>query len=393
MLKNQHIICISMTFWDALWLSNHQYMKLLSRENRVLFVERPVTLFSYLSPNLKPFVTKQLRQWLNGGVRQVEPNLYVASPPPVLPLRFEQPVNTINQIVRRTWTHRIAKKLGFEKPILWIYDPDAAGVIGHLDEKLALYAVTDDHPSMMAQKHNSIVSMRAREQELVTAANLVVTTAENLRATRLKDNPHTYYIPHGIDADLFAQAMDPNCPPMPEMAHLPKPIIGFVGQLNQRINIEIIAAMASRHPDWSLVFIGPVEQGRVDTSTLESLPNVHFLGKKPPQDVPRYLKSMDVCLIPYIVDEHTTYMHPLKALEYLAAGKPVVSTPLPALSIYRDYITIAADTESFIASVEQALASDSAQAQTRRSAYAQTQTWENRLERISELIEQQLSVN
>lgn len=178
---------------------------------------------------------------------------------------------------------------------------------------------------------------------------------------------------------------------MPELANLSAPIIGIVGQINQRIDIVTVTAMATRHPEWNLIFIGPVVRERVDVSELERLPNVHFLGRKSAEDLPRYLKSISVCLIPYIVDEHTTYMHPLKTLEYLAAGKPVVSTPLPALSIYGDTICIAGDTESFIAAVEQALATDSPSEQARRVAYAQGHTWESRLESISGLIEGRLA--
>jgi glycosyltransferase involved in cell wall biosynthesis len=390
MLKDQHIICVSMTFWDAVWLSNHQYMKRLSAQNRVLYVERPVTLLSYLSPNQRPFVSRQLRRWWKDGVRQEGENLYVASPPPVLPMRFEKPINTVNQLLRGSWIRRVMKKLNFEAPILWIYDPDAGRLVGQLDEKLALYAVTDDHLSM-TQRSNRVTAMRARERELIAACDLVITTTENLRDTKKQDNPNTHYVPHGIDADHFAKAMQPDTQPMPELANLSSPMIGIVGQINQRIDIATMTAMATRHPEWNLIFIGPVVRERVDVSELERLPNVHFLGRKSAEDLPRYLKSISVCLIPYIVDEHTTYMHPLKTLEYLAAGKPVVSTPLPALSIYGDTIHIAADTNSFIAAVEQALATDSLSEQARRVAYAQGHTWESRLESISGLIEGQLA--
>ncbi len=382
MLKNQDIICISMTFWDAVWLSNQQYMKRLSAQNRVLYVERPVTFLSYLSPNQREFVSKQLGRWWSDSIRNVSEN--------VLPMRFEKPINWFNQTVRSGWVRKIARKLDFHDPILWIYDPDAGQMIGHTGEKFALYAITDDHPSM-AQRSNRIESMRAREHELLTAADMVMTTTENLRETKVQFNPHTYYVPHGIDAAHFAEALKPDCQPMPELEHLPSPIIGIVGQINQRIDVKTLTLAATKHPEWTLVFIGPVVRERVDVSALESLPNVHFLGRKPAEDLPRYLKSMSLCLIPYIVDEHTLYMHPLKTLEYLAAGKPVVSTPLPALAIYGDNIRCAGDTESFIAAMEQAIAEDTPEKQRERSAYAHQHTWENRLETISNLIEARLA--
>jgi glycosyltransferase involved in cell wall biosynthesis len=273
---------------------------------------------------------------------------------------------------------------------LWIYDLDAGAMIHHLNEKISLYAITDDHPTM-AQRSNRISAMRAREHELLAASDMVMTTTENLRESKLPYNPNTFYVPHGIDADHFAQAMQPDCLPMPEMAALPGPVIGVVGQINQRMDIATLTAAATRHPEWSLVFIGPVVHERVDVSALERLPNVHFLGRRPAELLPRYLKSMSICLIPYILDEHTRYMHPLKTLEYLAAGKPVVVTPLPALEIYGNLVHRAADTESFIQAIEEELATDTPQKQQARAAYARQHTWESRLETISDLIERTLA--
>ncbi len=391
MLQNQHIICIAMTFWDAAWLSNHQYMhRLAVNGNRVLYVERPVSLLSSFSPSPYQTAGAQVKRWLKGGLRQAEENLWVATPPPVLPMRFEKPLNVVNQILRADFTRRTARKLGFQNPILWIYDPDAGWLVGRLGEKFALYGITDDHPTM-AQRSNRILAMRAREEELLRAVDLVITTTDNLREVKSQYNLNTHYVPHGIDNQLFARALDPDCPPMPELADVRGPVVGVIGQINQRIDVATMTAMATRHPDWTLVFIGPLVRERVDVSALESLPNVRFLGLKPAADLPRYLKTIDVCLIPYIVDDHTRYMHPLKTLEYLAAGRPVVSTPLPALSIYEEHVTLAGDTDTFIAAVERALAEDSPEKRAARAAYAANHTWENRLEKISSLIESKLA--
>lgn len=329
-LKNQEIICISMTFWDAVWLSNQQYMKRLAAQNRVLYVERPVTFLSYLSPNQREFVSKQLGRWWSNSIREVNDNLFIGSPPPVLPMRFERPINFLNQVIRSGWVRKAARKLDFQAPILWIYDPDAGQMIGRVGEKFALYAITDDHPSM-AQRSNRIGAMRAREHELLVAADMVLTTTENLRESKLPYNPQTYYVPHGIDASHFARALDPDYLPMPELAGIPGPMIGIVGQINQRIDVQTLTVAATRHPEWTLVFIGPVVRERVDISTLESLPNVRFLGRKPAEDLPRYLKSMSLCLIPYIVDEHTLYMHHLKHWNILLPVSRWCLLPCPHL--------------------------------------------------------------
>lgn len=390
MLKNQDIICISMTFWDAVWLSNHQYMKRLSEHNRVLYVERPVTFLSYFSPNQREFVSRQIGRWWSGGVRQISENLYVASPPPVSPLRFEKPINWFNQQMRARWAQGAARKLGFQNPLLWIYDPDAGAMIGHVGEKMALYAVTDDHPTM-AQRSNRVQAMRAREQELLERSDLVLTTTENLRDIKREGNPNTHYVPHGIDSAHFSKALDPTLEPMPELAEIRGTMIGIIGQINQRIDVETLTEAARRHPEWTLVFIGPVVRERVDISAMEAMPNIRFLGRRSSEDLPRYLKSISLCLIPYHLDDHTRYMHPLKTLEYLAAGRPVVASPLPALEIYGEYIQLAGDTETFIAAMERALAEDTPEKQQARAAYASQHTWEHRLEKISTLVESTLA--
>ncbi len=391
MLQNQDIIAITATFWDGAWLSNHQYMRgLAAHGNRVLYVERPVSLVSALSPNPYQSTAKQIKRWLDGGLREGVENLWVGSPPPVAPFRFEKPVNVVNQFLRADFVRRTAKKLGFKDPILWIYEPDAGWMVKRSGEKLALYAITDDHLTM-TQRINRISAMRARETELLKRVDLVIATADNLREIKGVHNPNTHYVPHGIDHAVFAQALDPATEPMPDMAGISGPVIAVVGQINQRVDVATMTEMARRHPDWTLIFIGPVVRERVDVSALESLPNVRFLGRKSAEELPRYLKSADACLIPYLVDEHTRYMHPLKTLEYLAAGRPVIASPLPALKIYDGHISIAGDSDSFIAAVERELASDTPEKRLARSAYAAQHTWDERLEKISGLIEATLA--
>lgn len=400
MLQGHDIICIASTYWDALWLSAHQYMHRLAQHNRVLFIERPVSPMSFLTAGQWPHMRRHFDQWRSGAVRQVEAGLYVAAPPPAMPPRFEQPMIAVNQRVRGKWVRRVAQQLGFENPLLWIYDPDAALMVGHMGEKLALYAITDDHPTR-AIRLNREISMRKWERRLVQACDVVIASAANLAEMKLPDNPNTHYVPHGVDCTHFAQALEGSYPAATELAEFPKPIVGFIGQINYRMNVRVMRAAAESHPEWSFVFIGPMSErksGSVDRSgadseltELRSRPNVHFLGPRPRDALPAYLKAMSACVVPFVIDEHTTYMHPLKTLEYLAAGKPVVATPLPALQIYQDYVTLTEDPAAFVAALETAIATDTPERQQQRSLYAATHSWENRLEYISSLIEQRLS--
>jgi glycosyltransferase involved in cell wall biosynthesis len=386
-LTGRDIICISGVNWDWYWLSIHQYMARLARKNRVLFINRPVA-----APRA---ILRRLRHRggagtpLGGTLANAQDGLYVGAPPPVLPLRFERPVNSINQRLRRSFTDRAIRALAFERPILWIHEPDAARMVGRFREDVSVYWITDDHPSgpaFRANPTNRVAAMRARERELLSAVDLVIATAPELQEAKRQFNPNTHYVPHGVDSEHFARALLPETEVATPLTGLPAPIIGYVGQINERLDHDLIAALAGAHPEWSIALVGPVI--RAVDAALVSRPNVHLVGPAPLADLPSFLKPIDVSIIPFVVSEHTLTMHPLKALEYLAAGRPVVSTPLPALRAYTDHISFASGAAEFIGAIERALAEDDEDRRASRVAFARRHSWDLRLEEISRLIAQ-----
>ena len=152
MLADRDIVCISGVAWDSYWLSLHQYMSRLARAHRVLFVNRPVALPSAIAHRARRGAED--RAIVPGSVRHVDERLYVADPPPALPLRFERPVTIANQALRGSFVARVARDLGFESPVLWIHDLDASRVVERLDAWVSLYWVTDDHPTGPAFRAN-----------------------------------------------------------------------------------------------------------------------------------------------------------------------------------------------------------------------------------------------
>ena len=290
----------------------------------------------------------------------------MADPPPALPLRFERPVTVANQALRGSFVARAARGLGFERPLLWIHDIDAARVVKRLDPWVSIYWVTDDHPTgpaFRANRTNRVAAMRARERELLRSVDLVLTTAPQLREAKASFNSNSHCVPHGVDIDHFARAANPETRPAPPFGAIRGPIIGFVGQINERLDRELIRLVAQAHPEWSIVFVGPILRG-LDVGQLRSAQNVHFLGPVDLASASRVPEAMDVCTVPFLVNEHTRTMNPLKILEYLAAGKPVVSTPLPAARAYEPHVDIAGGAAEFAAAVELALAEDSDAAET-----------------------------
>ena len=387
MLADRDIVCVAGVAWDSYWLSLHQYMSRLAAAHRVLFVNRPEALPSAIACGARG--GHEARAIAQGTVRHVGRRLYVANPPPALPLRFERPFTVANQTLRGSFVARAACDLGFERPLLWIHDIDAARVVKRLDPWVSIYWVTDDHPTgpaFRANRTNRVAAMRARERELLRSVDLVLTTAPQLRDAKASFNSNSHCVPHGVDIDHFARAANPETPPAPPLAAIRGPIIGFVGQINERLDRELISLVAQAHPEWSIVFVGPILRG-LDVGSLQALQNVHFLGPADLARLPEFLKPMDVCTVPFLVNEHTRTMNPLKILEYLAAEKPVVATPLPALRAYVPHVGIAGSAAEFASAVEQALADDSNVRRSSRAEFARQHSWESRLEEICALIE------
>ena len=387
MFADRDIVCVAGVTWDSYRLSLHQYMSRLARAHRVLFVNRPSALPSAIARGAWRGANDQAIA--RGNVRRVDERLYVADPPPALPLRFERPVTLANQALRGSFVARAARELGFDRPLLWVHDIDAARVVERLDPWVSLYWVTDDHPTgpaFRANPTNRVAAMRARERELLRSVDLVLTTAPQLRDAKAGFNSNSHCVPHGVDIDHFARATNPETRPAPPLGAIRGPIVGFVGQINERLDRELIRLVARAHPEWSIVFVGPILRG-LDVGPLQALQNVHFLGPADLDRLPEFLKPMDVCMVPFLVNEHTRTMNPLKILEYLAAGKPVVSTPLPALRAYEPHVGIAGGAAEFSAAVEQALAEDGVVRRRARAEFAGEHSWETRLEEICGLID------
>ena len=386
MLADRDIVCVAGVAWDSYWLSLHQYMSRLAGAHRVLFVNRPVALPSAVARGARRGA--KARTIARGTVRRVDERLYVADPPAALPLRFERPVTAANQALRASFVARVARDLGFEKPLLWVHDLDAAGVVERLDAWVSLCWLTDDHPTgpaFRANRTNRVAAMRARERELLRSVDLVLTTAPQLRDAKASFNSNSHCVPHGVDTGHFARAASPETRPAPPFRAIREPIIGFVGQINERLDRELVTILARAHPEWSIVFVGPVLRD-LDVGPLRALANVHLLGPANLDRLPEFVKPMAVCTVPFLVNEHTRTMNPLKVLEYLAAGKPVVATPLPALRAYGRHVALARGPKEFAAAVEQALAEDGEVQRRARAEFAGRHSWELRLEEICGLV-------
>ncbi len=213
-----------------------------------------------------------------------------------------------------------------------------------------LYYCVDDFASFSGYDREQVLR---DEAELCRQADLVITTSTALQQAKQSLNPNTILVPHGVDYEHFSKALSNNLPIPEDIQDIPRPILGFFGLIRDWVDLDLLASVARERPDWHFVLLG---DSMVDLTPYRSLPNMHFLGRKPYEDLPAYCRQFDVGLIPFKVNELTRAVNPIKLREYLAAGLPVVSTPLPEVKLYHHLVRISDTPEAFAAAIESALA-------------------------------------
>ena len=381
-LAGRDIVCVGFADWDTdLWTNQHHLMSRLARENRVLFVESLGLRRPQLAGRDVRRIWRRLRSGLRGP-READ-GLSVLSPL-VLPLHSNRLVRRVNARLLSALVGRAATRLGLRRPILWSYVPQAEALLDALDPELVVYHCVDD---IAAQPGIDAGSFRAAERRFAARADLVLASAPALAERLQTISTKVLYAPNVADTDLFSGALQPGEPDAAIEA-LPHPRIVFCGAIvTTKLDLDLIAALARARPAWSFALVGPVGPGdpRTDVSSLSAEPNVHLLGTRSYHDLPSVLREADAGLIPYALNELTSGIFPMKVYEYLAAGLPVVATPLPALAGLADVET-AADAEGFAQLLDQALAADSRERRLERSRRAAAHSWERRLIEIAEAI-------
>jgi glycosyltransferase involved in cell wall biosynthesis len=309
--------------WDGDPLSKTHIMRILARDNRILWVNSIGNRRPRANTHDLQRIWKKLTSF-TGGMKEVEPNITVLSPL-AIPLYGAPSIRAANGQLLRSQVKRAMQKLGFRRPISWSFLPASAPVSGTLGEELVVYHCVDEFSAFADTNGREIAEM---EGQLLRRADLVITSAERLRANKARVNPNTVLVRHGVDFAHFTKACDPRTAVPLDIAGLPKPVLGFFGLLAEWVDLKALEACARAYPAGSVVILGKVAPD-VDATALRALPNLHFLGRKPYSALPGYCRAFDVALMPFKQSELTLNANPLKVREYLAAGLPCVSTDLP----------------------------------------------------------------
>lgn len=386
MLQGHDIVCFS-NDWRQARVDRHHIMEILARRNRILWINsiglrRPMASAADLGKAFSKLA------WFLRGMERVHENIWVVSPL-ALPFHGHRTADRINRALLVPQLRLHMRRLGFRRPILWTFLPNVAGVVGRLGEKLSLYSLTDDFPEFTGVDREGIAR---QERELMERCDLTVASARRLAEKKRLPGKNIPVVPHGVQFSHFARALSMGRKDWPaDIREVPHPIVGFFGEISDWIDTAAMAGIARARPDWSLVLLGRLAPEAGDLGGLLGLPNVHWLGQKEFQTLPAYCAAFDAALIPMKVNELTLSVNPLKLREYLAAGVPVISAPLPEVRQYSDAVRLASNVEEYVRETGSLLKLDRQALAPRLSARVAGEGWEARVEELSGLIEDELA--
>jgi glycosyltransferase involved in cell wall biosynthesis len=305
---------------------------------------------------------------------------------PQIPYRRRGAVEALNRWLAQRLVFRAIRHLSFDRPLLWFTIPHVGFLAGHLQERLVVYYCTDDYSAFPGVDSQWVARM---DSELTHRADQLFVTSRSLHSAKVRINPTAHYSPHGVDAEHFARACDPDLPVPKEVKALKHPIIGFFGLIETWIDLDLIAFLAKARRDWTFVMIGRLA---VEPGELGRQRNVILSGPQRYEGLPNWVKAFDVAIAPFRGGREVYHANPLKLREYLAAGKPVVSTWMPEAESLAHCIAIAREPCEFLRHVEHALLTDSAEERMRRQQTVASCTWEARVTEVLEVIDCRLRV-
>lgn len=326
---NPDLICLSHLRWNFVYQRPQHLLSRCARERRVFFFEDPM------------FGASQRLD-----VQQHGDRLWLVVPH--LPKGLDAEAVSKAQ---RALLDQLLTAHEIDQYILWYYTPMAMSFTRHLNPLLTVYDCMDELSSFAGAPP----ALRELEEELFRRTDLVFTGGYSLYEAKRRRHPNVYAFPSSIDVAHFAQARNHTADPI-DQTGIPRPRLGYCGVIDERMDRELIDGIAQARPDWHLVIIGPVV--KIDPDSLPQRENIHYLGGKPYNDLPAYMGGWEVALLPFARNEATRFISPTKIPEYLAAGKPVVSTSIR--DVVRPYgeqgmVRIADTVNEFVAAAEAAM--------------------------------------
>jgi UDP-galactopyranose mutase len=360
-MQTPDLVVLSHLRWGFVFQRPQHLMTRFARDRRVFFVEEPI------------FGAGPARM----EVVEQASNVFVAVPhlPP------KQPHSVVITEQRRLLDGLLAERK-VHVPVVWFYTPMAMPFARHVAASAIVYDCMDELSHFLGAPRD----MLDHERELLTLADLVFTGGQSLYEAKRDRHASVHPFPSSVDAAHFASARQGNNEP-PDQTHLSRPRLGFYGVVDERFDTNLVTAIADARPHWELVIVGPT--AKIDPTKLPRRKNLHWFGPRTYPELPSYLAGWDVAIMPFALNDATKYISPTKTLEYLAGGKPVVSTPIrDVVHPYGDagIVRIAATPAEFVAAVEAALADNAATHIARADALLAQTSWDQTHGRMAALI-------
>jgi glycosyltransferase involved in cell wall biosynthesis len=346
------LICLSHLRWNFVFQRPQHLMSRYAISRRVYFVEEPT-----------------FHDHLTAATVTMEPHGHLLVVTPQLPTSFN-PVQVL--AAQRSLLSQLIAAEKMQHYVLWYYTPQALRFSDHLKPDAVVYDCMDE----LSAFKNADPGLPQLERKLMQRADLVFTGGQSLFEAKQHQHHNIHALPSSVDVEHFAAARRLKDEPA-DQAPIPHQRLGFFGVLDERLDISLLRGVAEARPDWQLVLIGPVV--KIDPADLPRLPNIHYLGPKKYEELPRYIAGWDVALLLFARNDATKYISPTKTPEYLAAGKPVVSTSIrDVVAPYGELglVRIADAIPDFVVACEAALAEAPAPRRAKADAFLSNMSWD-----------------
>ena len=365
--QSYDLVCLSHLRWDFVYQRPQHLMSRFARQRRVFFVEEAI-----IHDEATHFAISQR----DDKLRVVVPHLNRNE---VESVGYD---NLMSEKINEFFSESAIKDC-----VLWYYTPMALAFADKLKPKTIVYDCMDEL-SLFKFAPPELIKNEAR---LFQQANVVFTGGQSLYEAKRRQHKNVRAFPSSIDVAHFKQARNVNESPSDQSA-IPSPILGYIGVIDERIDIELIGEIADKRPEWQIVMIGPVV--KIDDQDLPQNENIHYLGMKDYKDLPRYIAGWDVALMPFAINDSTKFISPTKTPEYLAAGKPVISTAIQ--DVVRPYgeqnlVAVAGTSDEFIAAAEAALKEDRTEKIREVDKFLMQTSWDKTFKRMSDLIDESIA--
>ncbi len=367
------ILVFSHLRWGFVWQRPQQFLSRFAKKHTILFVEEPMfDLGEGAEPSL--------------SLHRVMPNVVVACPH-VSPSWNSNP--QMPELLRKFTRQAMETQNDdgeFDAPLIWYYSPmDAAWSLGHFANRGVVYDSMDE----LSQFTGAPKTLVANEARLMEYSDVVFAGGYELYLKKKDRHPNVHFFGCGVEYEHFALAQDPVTAVPPDIDFMGRPILGWFGVIDERVDYGLIGEVARKRPDWSIAMVGPVV--KVDPNLLPHFPNLFYLGQRDYQVLPNYCKAFDICIMPFANNASTQYINPTKALEYMATGKPIISTPVKdVVRQYADLLTITSNNspEEFVKAAEQIFQNSNPGRIAAGIEKARQNSWENTVATMQNLISQ-----